>query len=326
MLKNYTKKAKNLVKEVTERASDVIDTSSSQGSKFIHAISKKVPNPIGDIKHLKQKEKEINQLITQANEKIEPMRVEVNKKLEEFGQLKVDVIDTTLREFNELIQRIEHVPFHEMPSKDIQEETFSFDKKSFEELNQSVFNIKEFTKSGITLIPTVSYLALKGKSNYDKNIKIINEQYEKAMTFYTNTDKVIEEFNVLIQFINNAMSLMKIYNKECIKLNKQTDHIINEIGRDYQKFNVQQKQLIKQHTHYISNMFILLNSSIINDDGQMNSSFIDCIKATDHFLKNAKPIEFVEYKKSRRLTGFLQVLVFLLGALFVYYFLLQFSQ
>ena len=86
----------------------------------------KVPNspdiPLWEIftKYIKSKQTEINDLIKKSNDKIEPIRLDVNTKLEEFGKLKIEVMNTSLNEFNTLMKKIDKLPLNEFNNKDVQ--------------------------------------------------------------------------------------------------------------------------------------------------------------------------------------------------------------
>ena len=150
---------------------------------------------------------------------------------------------------------------------------------------------------GLLIIPAVSYMAWRGKFNYQDKVEEVDKVYHEANKYASNADQVIRKFEELSKFIDNSIAIVQRYDTECIKLNKQTDHIRHQAGNDYNKYTNDQQLLIQKHIHYLDGLLRILNTPIINEDGSINNDIVSTIKHSNDFLNNAGEISFVNFKK-----------------------------
>lgn len=150
---------------------------------------------------------------------------------------------------------------------------------------------------GIAIVPAVSYLIYKGKFDYTEEREKVNQNYEEAILFAKNMDDILKNFNETIKLINNSIILVNKYATECNKLNKQTDHIVGQIGDNYLKYNNEQQELIQKNITYISGLFALINTPIMNDDGSVNKNMGNVLIESYSFINDQKEIIFIDYKK-----------------------------
>jgi flagellar basal body-associated protein FliL len=150
---------------------------------------------------------------------------------------------------------------------------------------------------GIAIVPAVSYFIWKGKFDYAEEREEVDKKYTEAIEYSSSMDGIIKNFTELNRLVENTISLMNRYSIECNKLNKQTNHIKNKIGNDYEKYTEEQMVLVKKHITYITGLLKLINTPIMKEDGSFNNEMIAILKVSDQFLKDANIIEFVSYKK-----------------------------
>jgi hypothetical protein len=132
-------------------------------------------------------------------------------------------------------------------------------------------------------------------------------------------NEIIKNFTELNRLINNTILLMNRYSIECNKLNKQTDHIKNQIGKNYLNYTDEQKSLIQKHTNFMIGLLNLINTPIMNEDGSFNGEMVAILRGADHFLKDSSEIKFISYKKRKPILGYI-VLALVAGmALYFYY-------
>jgi|GEM_PF-3042819 len=150
---------------------------------------------------------------------------------------------------------------------------------------------------GFAVIPAVSYLAWKGKLNYTKEKEVVDQNYKEAFEYSQTKDSVIKNLTELIRLIDNTIILVNKYSVECNKLNKQTDHIIHQLGKDYSQYDDKAKALIKKHVTYTKGLLQLLNTSVIQEDGSFNAKMLDILRDSNTFLNEQSQLEFVSFKK-----------------------------
>lgn len=240
--------------------------------------AKVITSPIADIKLIKSKNEEVKKLIEESDEKVNPVREATNKKLEELGKLKIDIISTTLEEFAQHMEAIENLPFTKRGGG---------------------MALGTIVLGGLTIIPALSYMVWKGKFNYKTELKAVEIALMEARQYADNADKVIEKFNELSKFINNTMNITQRYDTECIKLNKQTANIRLYAGDNYSKYTQQQQLLIQKHTLYLEGLLKILNTPILNEDGSIHKEIIETMKYSNAFLNNAGEIIFTDFKKQK---------------------------
>ncbi|MDD5401608.1 MAG: hypothetical protein PHQ93_10505 [Sulfurimonas sp.] len=172
---------------------------------------------------------------------------------------------------------------------------------------------------GLGIIPAVSYMAWKGKFNYQDKVEDVNKVYQEANKYANNTDQVIKKFEELSKFIDNSIAIIQRYNIECIKLNKQTDHIRHQAGNDYNRYTNNQQLLIQKHMHYFDGLLRILNTPIINEDGSINNDIVSTIKYSNDFLNTAEKIRFVSFKKRSLWIYAIPTIVIVSIAIYIYY-------
>lgn len=338
-------------------------------------VSEKVMNGVGeavvkatnlpkDINYISKKNKEIKTIIKETHTKSDPIRQETNKKLEELGKVRIDIMSTVFEEFNTHMKEIKNLPFDNSVHSSLGANNFSISQKEFNDMQVSVLSIKEILKnttkagvagaisagaaysavaafgaattgsfistisgiaasnatlawigggvlslgsggiafgavilSGIAIVPAVSYLIWKGKFNYaDERIEV-DEHYREAILYKESIDKIIKNLAEMIKLIENTIVLTRRYSVECNKLNKQTDHIIHQIGDNYAAYTKKQKALIQKHIIFFTGLYALINTPIMNEDGTANSEMMSVLKTSNQFLNEADEIVFVSYKK-----------------------------
>ncbi|VAY86331.1 hypothetical protein MNB_ARC-1_1284 [hydrothermal vent metagenome] len=348
------------IKKVTETITNTADKiTSTIGDGF-----KSLTNPINDYKYIKDKNKEIERIMKEADKKTAPFREKINKKLEEFGNVKIEIIDTTINKFSTRIKDIKNFPFNEIENKLAPHKNLSFSKKDLDDMQVSVLSVKKILKGGtggaiagagiagatyatvaafgaastgtvisslsgaaatnatlawlgggalaaggggmalgaivlggIAVVPIASILIYKGKFDYTEERKQVDQKYKEAILFSQKMDEFIKNFDDTIEFINNTIILVKKFASECNKLNHQTEHIIEQIGKNYENYNNEQKKLIQKNVTFIAGLSAFLNTNIMNDNGTFNRDMGYIVKTSDQFLKEAGEHIFIEYKK-----------------------------
>lgn len=171
---------------------------------------------------------------------------------------------------------------------------------------------------GIAIVPAVSYFIWKGKFNYANEREIVDKNYQEALDYSNNIDSIIKNFNELKRLIDNTIKLINRYSLECIKLNKQTDCIKNQIGLNYEKYTKEQKSLVQKHIQYIARLISLINTPIMNKDGSCNQEMIQIIREVDTFLNSARTIEFTNCEKKTPIWIYAGILLTLVCAYVLY--------
>lgn len=231
-----------------------------------------VTNPIEDIKLIKIKNEEIKKFIEEADKKINPVREETNKKLEELGKIKIDIISTTLEEFALHMAAIKNLPFTKGDNlNSAANKSFNFSQQKFNDIQVSVLSRKGLIKVERALMEAREYL--------DNAILVINK------------------FNELSKFINNTMSITQRYNTECIKLNKQTANIRLYAGDNYNKYTQEQQLLIQKNMLYVAGLLKMLNTPILDEDGSIHKEIMQTMTHSNNFLNKAGEIVFIDFKK-----------------------------
>lgn len=176
---------------------------------------------------------------------------------------------------------------------------------------------------GIAIVPAVSYLIYKGKFDYTEEKKKVNQNYEEAILFAKNIDDILKNFNETIKLINNTILLVNKYATECNKLNKQTDHILNQVGDNYLKYNNEQKELIQKNIIYLSGLLALINTPIMNNDGSVNKNMANVLTVSTNFLNEQKEIIFIDYRRKKSVWIYV-IPIFIVSTIVLYYFSLKF--
>jgi hypothetical protein len=81
------------------------------------------------------------------------------------------------------------------------------------------------------------------------------------------------------------------------KLNKQTGHILNVVGNNYEKYSLEQQSLILKNTEYVTILLKLINTPVMEDDGSYNNDMTIELNDANDFLKEADEILFVNFTK-----------------------------
>lgn len=353
----------------------------------ISAIGKVVNAP-KDIKYIKNKNEDIKIIIEKTNKKIDPIRDDTNKKLEELGKAKINIFETTINEFNEHLNEIINLPFDKNMNISSSDEHFNFSKKELDDMLISILSIKGIlantTKAGIggvvsagaayttiaafgaastgtlitglsgiaasnatlawlgggalavggggmalgaivlggiAIVPAVSYLLWKGKFNYSNEREAVDKSFDEATKYSNNITEIIKNFTELNRLIENTILLMNKFSIECNKLNKQTDHIKNELGNDYNKYTEEQKMLIKKHVLYMTGLMKLINTPVMNEDGSFNDKMIEVINVSNQFLQVENEIKFISYKKKKSIWRYIIIIDILLTTAAVYFYI-----
>lgn len=364
---SFLKKVKNIVNDVTDistkASGSVIDTTKGMADSISETFTT-VTNIPSDISYIKKKNIEIEKLIKETNEQIEPMREQANLKLEELGKVKVEIISTILDEFSTSMHKINNLPFESDVNTSATQNDFNLSKQELDDMKVSIISVKDILKNttgagvigavgagtaysavaalgaastgtlissisgaaatnatlawlgggalaaggggialgtivlgGIGVIPAVSYLAWKGNLDYTKKKEIVDQNYREAFAYSQTKDSVIKNLTELIRLINNTIILVNKYSIECNKLNKQTDHIIQQLGTDYSRYDDKAKALIQKHVTYTKGLSELFNASVIHEDGSVNSKMAETLRDTNAFLNAQPQLEFVSFKK-----------------------------
>lgn len=111
------------------------------------SVKKTITQPLDDFSYIKQKNKEIKNIISLSNEKIEPARIKINSKLELLGEVKLKLVGTTIEEFSYLMGKLKHLPCPKSNST-VKENNFSFTKDSLKELRKTTLSVKGMLKNG----------------------------------------------------------------------------------------------------------------------------------------------------------------------------------
>jgi len=172
---------------------------------------------------------------------------------------------------------------------------------------------------GIAIVPAVSYFIWKAKFDYAEEREEVDKKHAEAMEYADSMDEIIKNFRELNRLVDNTISLMNRYSIECNKLNKQTDHIKNQIGNDYQKYTNEQKVLLQKHITYIAGILKLINTPVMNEDGSFNDEMIGVLKISDQFLKDADENEFVSYKKRISIWIYILPIIVISGVISYFY-------
>lgn len=346
-----------------------------------------VTSPIEDIKFIKAKNEEIKKYIDETDATINPIKEATNKKLEELGKIKIDIISSTIEEFTLHMNAIKNLPFDTSNNSDIVKDTsYSFSKEKLKDIQVSVVSIKELLKNtleatatgaisagtvytaiaalgtastsvsiaglsgiatsnatlawlgggalavggggmalgtivlgGLAIIPALSYMAWKGKFNYQNELKAVESALIEAKQYANNAQTVIKKFEELSKFIDNVIAVLNRYNTECIKLNKQTDHIRLYGGNNYLQYTKEQQLLIQKHMLYLDGLLNILNSPIMNQDGSINKTIIETITHSNNFLNKAEALVFIDFKKKKRRMGLLIPVVLIIISVLVYF-------
>lgn len=373
------------IKDLGNRLKNSAQVIKDDIKQSIDSFAVSVTKPIKDIKYIKQKNEEIKFLIEAADAKINPMREATNKKLEELGKIKVDIISSTIDEFTLHMNKINNLPFNNTTIDSSGDNTFNFSQQKLDKLHTSVISTKKLLKNGLgaaaagtlsagtiytavgalgaastgagiaglsgvaasnatlawlgggalaaggggialgtivlgglVIIPAVSYMAWKGKFNYQDKVEEVDKVNQEAGKYANNADQVIKKFEELAKFIDNSIVIIQRYNIECIKLNKQTDHIRHQAGNDYTRYTNDQQLLIQKHMHYLDGLLRILNTPIINEDGSINNNIISTIKHSNDFLNNADEIVFVNFNKNKSIWIYIIIAAVIVASITTY--------
>ncbi len=330
---------------------------------------KQIPD---DIKYIKAKNAEIEEILAKTNKMIEPVREELNSDLEKLGEIKIELFETIFAEFNQHLTDIKHIPLTSEAKVSHKDTAIDFSLKDMQDLGVSIVSLKSIVKNslgagatgvasagaiysavaafgaastgtaigtlsgaaatnatlawlgggalaiggggialgtlvlgGIAIVPAVSYLVWKGKLNYSKEKEAVEKNYHEVVQYAEDMKKIADNFGEISRLINNIIDLIDRYKIECNKLNKQTAHIIKQIGTNYQTYTKEQQQLIQKNINYISKLLKLVNTPIMLENGSLNRDILIVIQEANEFITTAEAIQFKDYKKR----GFLASLI-----------------
>ncbi len=148
---------------------------------------------------------------------------------------------------------------------------------------------------GIALVPAVSYLIWKGKFNYADEREEVDKRFEEAIEYATSIDKIIKNFRELARLIENTILLINRFSIAVNQLNKQTNHIIAQIGDDFNKYSDKQQFLIQKHIAFALELGTLLETPIMKEDGAFNEKMLPLLHQSNQFLRDFGEIEFIDF-------------------------------
>ncbi len=135
------------VKSSKETVVSIAENAFDSASSAINSATDIVTKPITDMKYISNQNEKIKKIIDEANEKIEPARIRVNKTLECFGEIKINIIGTTLAEFSSLMGTIKNLPYEHNEIKN-SKNSFSFTEQSLDDLNVASISAAGLIKNG----------------------------------------------------------------------------------------------------------------------------------------------------------------------------------
>ncbi len=135
------------VESSKETVINIAESALDSASSAINSATEIVTKPISDMKYISKQNDKIKKIIVNANEKIEPARIRVNKTLECFGEVKINIIGTTLAEFSSLMGTIKNLPYEHNEIKD-SKNAFSFTEQSLDDLNVASISAAGLIKNG----------------------------------------------------------------------------------------------------------------------------------------------------------------------------------
>lgn len=158
---------------------------------------------------------------------------------------------------------------------------------------------------GIVVIPAIAFMAWKGNFSLSKKAEEIEKAYLEALEYKKSIEKTLSKLKVLESLILNIKSVITQLNTVCIQLNKQSNNILNHAGKNYSKYSNEQKLLIEKHADSAKVLLTLLDTPIINADGDLNNEIIEVIQSSNDFLVQIGKIHFKDFKKNwfRRIFG-----------------------
>ena len=266
-----------------------------------------------DAKYIKEKKEAIRQLIDETNATLTPTQGKIDEKLQELKSLKESIVHSTIAEF--------HTYFLEIKNR----ESFGFEESEFNEIVTALHNAEEeiVESKSIDIVQKLNtHVTYLERLESDLTKDEVDYYHSQAVEHSLNIENIINNYSEIIRLIYNTIGLIKRYEKECNKLNKQTDHIKEQIGVDYTSYTDEQKFLLQKHIYYMSKLLELINASVMLDDGSFNARMIDILKSANKFLNDAEEIEFVNFKKKTPVWIYLilpTLLLFGVGLYIVYY-------
>jgi len=251
-------------------------------------ITKDISTVSKEAEYIKEKKEAIKRLIDETNTSLVPTQEKIDEKLQELKTLKENIVHSTITEFHKHLKDTHN------------RENFGFEAEEFGNivtaLHQSEEKIVEVQSIDIVqkLNTQVTFIE---KLNDSLTKDEVDYYHSQAVEYSLNIENIINNYSEIIRLIYNTITLIKRYEVECNKLNKQTDHIREQIGDDYSSYSTEQKFLIQKHIYYTSKLLELINSPVMLEDGSFNNQMIDTLTKANQFLKNAEKIEFVNFKK-----------------------------
>lgn len=158
---------------------------------------------------------------------------------------------------------------------------------------------------GIVVIPAIAFMAWRGNFSLSKKAEEIEKAYQEALEYKKSIEETLSKLKVLESLILNIKSVITQLNTICIQFNKQTSNILNHVGNNYSKYSNEQKLILEKHTESVRVLLTLLDTSIINADGDLNKEILGVIKSSNDFMVQTGEIHFKDFKKSwfRRILG-----------------------
>ena len=281
--------------------------------KKFQELTKNISSAPEDAKYIKEKKDAIRLLIDETNTTLVPTQQKIDEKLQELKNLKESIIHSTIAEFHT----------HLLEIKD--RGSFGFEEDEFNAIITSLHSAEEeiVESKSIDIVQKLNtHVTYIERLNSELTKDEVDYYHSQAVEHSLNIENIINNYSEIIRLIYNTIALIKRYEKDCNKFNKQTDHIKEQLGVDYTKYNDEQKFLLQKHIYYMSKLLKLINSPVMLMDGSFNTKMIDILTNANKFLNDADEIEFVNFKKKTSLWSYIIPSIVLIGSCFyvIYYF------
>jgi len=259
-------------------------------------VIKKIKNIVDDIttipkdlKYIKDKKEATQEIIEKANLTLEPIQIKIDEKLQELMEVKESIIHSTVKEFQTHFTTIK------------QKDNFGFSQEEFDAILLSLQLTEKQTQNNVEPMDIVQKLNKQvtfiKKLEEDLTKDEVDYYHSQALEYSRTIENIINNYSEVIRLIYNTIALIRRYTTECNKLNKQTDHIRQQIGENYKTYTSKQKYLVQKHIYYTSKLLQLLNTPIINKDGSFNKSMMQLLEIANKFLNDAEENIFINFEK-----------------------------
>ena len=246
-----------------------------------------------DMKYIKEKKEVTKALVDEANLALSPIQERLDEKLQELSILKNSIVLSTIQEF--------HIHLKDMKRKD----NFGFSQEEFDSIVETLHISEMQVNDAVQSIDIVEKLNTQvtfiEKLNEELNRDEVDYYHSQALEYSRNIEDIVNNYSEIIRLIYNTIALIKRYTTECNKLNKQKDHIRQQIGDNYLSYTPKQKYLVQKHIYYTGKLLQLLNASVMNKDGSFNNDMINLLSVSNKFLHDAGENTFVNFEKKSSL-------------------------